>query len=311
MLLSCALGASLALASTGARADLSAADKQRAAATFDDAVAKYNRAEFGEAARAFFEADRLAPSEIAITNCIAAARRASDHLLVARAAERAIARGDALVEARAALAEAATRLSRIEITCDVTPCTTSVDGAAATGNAAWVLPGTRRVEAKSGAASAEERVVCMAGATYRIALHPIAITAGPEQPPRPPSGLPRAVFFTSLGITAVLAGVTTWSGIDALAAKGRLPKDEAEQTDLDSVLGRARRTNYLLAGTAIAGVGTVVAGIFTSFGNGPTAPKAGNAPKGVAHAGAKALDVDVTVVPLPGGVAIAAGGRFP
>src|SRR5262245_36216833 len=95
---------SLGIAARPVRAeDPQASQRQRAAAAFDDAVAKFNRAEFAEAARRFLEADALAPNAGAITNAIAAARRANEHLLVARAAERAIARGDALVEARAAL----------------------------------------------------------------------------------------------------------------------------------------------------------------------------------------------------------------
>ncbi|MFT3771182.1 MAG: serine/threonine-protein kinase [Minicystis sp.] len=266
LLLASALGAAVTLGAIAAHAEPAAADKQRAAAAFDDAVTKFNRAEFAEAARGFFEADRLAPSTIAITNAIAAARRANDHLLVARAAERAIARGDALVEARAALAEAATRLARLELSCDVTPCAISVDGAPENGGAAWVLPGTRRVEAKGAGGTTEERVVCMAGATYKIALHPTAPTPQPKEPIKPAqTGLPRAVFFAGLGVTAVLAGVTTWSGVDALAAKRALPQDAAEQAQIDDVLSRAHRTNFLLLGTALAGAGTAVLGVFTEL----------------------------------------------
>lgn len=296
-LLAAALCAALALASGGARAEPSAQDKKRAAARFDEAVGRFNRAEFAEAARAFLEADGLAPSAIAITNAIAAARRASDHLLVARAAERAIARGDAVVEARAALAEAATRLARLEVACDVKPCAISIDGAPVAGNAEWVLPGTRRVEARGGAgATAEERVVTMAGATYRIALHPAVAAKPAEKPPVPApgrSGLPKAVFFVGVGVTAVLAGVTVWSGVDAMAAKRALPRDEAEQAQIDDVLRRARRTDWLLLGTGLAGLGTAVVGVWlTDWRRAPAPP------------------VTAAIVPLPGGAAITAGGTF-
>src|SRR5262249_53951524 len=158
----------------------SAADRRAAAAAFDDAVAKYNRADFAAAARAFLEADRLLPSTVAITNAIAAARRANEHLLVARAAERAIARGGARGRARSALVDAAAHLARLEISCDAAPCTLALDGAPAAEGATYVLPGTHRIEAHGAApASAEEAVVCMAGATYRIALHPHAAAVPP------------------------------------------------------------------------------------------------------------------------------------
>src|SRR4051812_29464999 len=63
------LGAALARSPAFARAE-PPPDRQRAAATFDAAVARFNRAEFAEAARGFFEADELAPSVTAITNAI-------------------------------------------------------------------------------------------------------------------------------------------------------------------------------------------------------------------------------------------------
>jgi hypothetical protein len=293
LLVGAALCAAFLLECEGARAEPTPAEKQRAAARFDEAVAKFNRAEFGEAARAFLEADGLAPSATAITNAIAAARRANDHLLVARAAERAIARGDALVEARSALAEAATRLARLELSCDATPCAIAIDGAPTASRAEWILPGTVRVQARGGAgAVAEERVVCMAGATYRIALHPTAATRPPD--PRPPArtGLPRAVFFAGVGVTVVLAGVTTWSGVDALAGKRALPHDEAEQAQLDDVMRRARRTDWLLLGTGLAGVATTVVGAWLTDWRGSPATRG------------------AAIVPLPGGLAITAGGRF-
>jgi len=292
-----ALALSLALAPVDARAEAPAPDKGRAAIAFDQGVARYTRAEFAEAARAFLEADRLSPSAVAISNAIAAAKRAGDHLLVARTAERAIARGDAVVEAREALADAATRLARLELTCEVTPCALSVDGEAAAGTG-YVLPGTHRVEARGGAGSAEQRVVVMAGATYRVALRP----EGEHPPPpaldgesRTPSpgrrGLPPGVFIAGAGVTAVLAGVLVWSGLDALSARRALPAAPTQPEETD-VLGRARRTDYLLLGAGIAGVGTAVIGAALTDWRG---------------AGTKAT---AGVVPLPGGASLAVGGSF-
>src|SRR6185369_13229320 len=97
---------------------------------------------------AFLEADRLAPSTQAITNAIAAARRANDHLLVMRAAERAIARGDALTRAREALSEAAGKLARLELGCEATPCSLSVDGEPSPPGSRYMLPGAHRIRAE-------------------------------------------------------------------------------------------------------------------------------------------------------------------
>ena len=290
--LTAALAAALAAAPAPARAEPTATDRQRAAASFDAALARYNRAEFAEAARGFFEADGLAPSLAAITNAIAAARRAGDHLLVARAAERAIARGEAVVAAREALAEAATRLSRLELSCDASPCALALDGVAAEGSA-YVLPGTHLAAARGPAgALAEERVVAMAGATYRISLHPIAIASRrPGEPSLEPArhGLPRGVFFAGLGASAVLLGITTWSGLDALASKRALPA-APDQTQEDAVLARARRTDGLLAGAALVAAATTVIGVrFTEW-------TGGRATAGIA--------------PVAGGFALVTEGRF-
>src|SRR3982750_798612 len=123
-------GLMVALAAPNAMADPSDTTK-RAAAAFDEGVDRFKRADYQAAARAFLLADELLPNDQAITNAIAAARRANDFLLVAQAAERALARSDSgplAAASREALADAATRLSALETSCDVTPCTLSIDG---------------------------------------------------------------------------------------------------------------------------------------------------------------------------------------
>jgi hypothetical protein len=91
-----------------------------------------------------------------------------------------------------------------------------------------------------------------------------------------------------VGATLVLAGVTAWSGADAIAAKHALPASPY-QSQLDDVLHRARRTDYLLLGTGLAAIGTAVVGVLTDW-------------RGRATAG---------VAPVPGGAVIAASGRWP
>lgn len=244
--------------------------RSRAAALYDEGVAAFARAEYAAAARAFFEADGLAPSPQAITNAIAAARKAGDHLLVARASERAIARGDAVTAAREALVEAAAKLARLEVSCDAPRCAVAMDGAPLALGTTWALPGTHHVTATGARPDerAEETLACVAGATYRVALRPVAPTAveapGPAGAPaaRPAEGLPREWFYAGLGLTVALAAATTWSGLDALAAKDALSAAPS-QDDIDDVLARAHRTDALLIGTGVAALGTAFLGATT------------------------------------------------
>jgi tetratricopeptide (TPR) repeat protein len=94
--------------------------------------------------------------------------------------------------------------------------------------------------------------------------------AGEQPPPPPPPPtpvdkgthvLPSWAFWTGLGGTAVLGGVTIWSGVDTLSTKDdydRNPtsklKDEGQRAEL--------RTNVLIASTGVLAAATAVIGIF-------------------------------------------------
>jgi hypothetical protein len=278
--------------------------KQRAAAAFDEGVRRYGRAEYEEAAQSFLEADRLAPNAQAITNAIAAARKANAHLLVARAAEQAIARADKdpalAASAREALADAATRLARFELSCDVAFCKLTLDGEATAAGTRYALPGTHVIRAEGTAgASAEERTSCIAGALCRVSLHPTggaAITPpdgqklAPEDPTRPRQSIvPRVIFFVGVGVTTVLTAATIGSGVDTLAARRGLG-DAPSQTEIDAVLSRAHRTDGLFISTLAAGACTAIVGVWI-----------------VDWRSSKA---SAGVVPLPGGAAFTAAGHF-
>ena len=150
-----------------------------AAREFDAGVEHFEQAEYEAAARAFLRADVLAPSSDALANAIAAARKANDHLLVAEAAERAVARerSDPGLAARGrdALAQAARHLARVELRCEAEACELSLDGARVEPGARFVLPGTHAFSAvAAGGARADETQALIAGTTYRIALRPVA-----------------------------------------------------------------------------------------------------------------------------------------
>jgi hypothetical protein len=126
--------------------------------------------------------------------------------------------------------------------------------------------------------------------------------APPPDAPTPSKGLPKAVFFTGLAATAVLGGVTIWSGVDTLknpgadavraacAGKGEAcPEYEA---------GRAHqtRTNVLVGVTLGGAVVTGILGAVTNWrGARPAASSTRLAPTGAV---------------VPGGASLGAVGSF-
>lgn len=270
------------------------ANRKSAAQLYDQAVAAYERGKYSEAARAFYEADTVAPSSDALSSALAAARLANDHLMVAQAAERAIAResSDAKLagDARAALAEAEAHLARVELACQPAPCRVSIDGAEVPAGRIYVLPGTHVFAAQfAEAGHTEQRESLGAGSLYSMTLEAPRAPVAKEPHAAPPgqtsasasahasdreaSAQGRAkpfrpwVFYTGVGLTAALAGVTTWSGIDALSKVGHFKKTRTS-ADRELALDSEHRTDYLLAGTAVVTVLTAVVGLrFVDFGS--------------------------------------------
>jgi hypothetical protein len=118
-------------------------------------------------------------------------------------------------------------------------------------------------------------------------------------------GLPPMVFYIGLATTAVLGGVTTWSGIDTLNNPGQENIDTCRasppcdwQKMNDEGLAHQTRTNVLLGVTGVVAVTTgVIALFFTNWG--------GDAPP--------TEKKDARIVPVVGvsnGVTIGAVGRF-
>jgi hypothetical protein len=312
----------LAVSAAGAPAG---APKDAAAMAFDEGVARFEHADYAAAARAFLKADDLSPSADAESNAIAAARRANDQMLVVDAAERALARAgsnpDLARQAREALAEASRSLARVELGCQPAPCSVWIDGAAVEPGTRYILPGVHITSAKGNAgAQIDQSVSLAAGGTYELLLKlpaptdsspatpPVAMPSSPPAPdamPTPvssppsdaagaPSGskkpLSPVIFYVGAGITAVLTGVTIWSGVDTLTAKSDLSKTPS-QPDIDGVRSKEHRSDALFASTVVVGAATAVTALlWVDWGGG-------------GHAAA-------SVAPIPGGVVAQASGRF-
>jgi hypothetical protein len=279
-------------ASSGALANTPSSDaKRRAAAAYEQGVKHFERSAYGEAARAFMEADALVPSADALTNAIVAGRKANEHLLVATAAERVLSRNstddERAAQAREALAEAALNLARLDLACSPEPCTLVLDGADIPAGKRFVQPGVIELIARGSGAERTDRFKLAAGANYTIVIKlddlqasPL-ITSGtatdsaapaaaparsaasptdsPEREPQKP--LPPGVFYAGVAATVLAAGFTTWSGLRAIDAANDLP-DPPSQEQYDDANGEITRTDILFALTLGLGAATAVGGVF-------------------------------------------------
>jgi len=270
------------LASAPARAQQSQptapADVSGAAAAFDEGVKSFQRADYGAAARAFLRADELVPSADALSNAIAAGRRANDHLLVVTASRRAIAREaehpELAANAREALVQAERHVSRLELSCkSKAPCSLVLDGSAVPAGTTYVLAGLHVVVASTERGERSERKFeTVPGSTYSMVLEPSA--EGRKAPPAPPvvaaapsperavgdKPLPKAVFWSGVGVSAALTGLTIWSGLDVVNQRDELPpRPSAEQASDDGA--RIRRTDVLLIGTVVVAALTTYTGL--------------------------------------------------
>ncbi|HEY3495581.1 MAG TPA: hypothetical protein VGK73_12880, partial [Polyangiaceae bacterium] len=212
------------------------------------------------------------------------ARRARDPLLLAQAGERGRTREKAPALARrsqAALEEAERELARVALSCAPSPCEIEVDGAPVKPGRLRLLPGRHVIGAKAeGGARTTQELELAAGAERELRLEVLPVAAPARAPEREatkgvaassqPSTVPagaapreqpsfaKPLFYAGLGTTAALAAITTWSGIDTLNARSRLP---GTQADNDAVRARARRTDALLVGTVLVGAATAYVGI--------------------------------------------------
>jgi hypothetical protein len=112
-----------------------------------------------------------------------------------------------------------------------------------------------------------------------LASHDPGTGTGEPGADRPPDrdkkgGLPPMVFYVGLGATAVLGGVTTWSGIDTVNNPGadtirncKLSPPECDALYQEGVAHQTR-TNELIGVTSVVGVTTgIIALFFTNWGD--------------------------------------------
>jgi hypothetical protein len=283
----------VSLASVGAAAQArpETSANPDAARLFDEGVLRFQRQEYAAAAQAFLAADALVPNPEALKDAIASALQAHDQVLIARAMDRALRRPDIGEEmataARTALAEALQSVASIEVQCSPRPCSIQLDGMPVPPGTSYALAGTHvLVSEGANGMRASAQLNCVAGASYRLTLQltpadePVSELQRPPLPAALPAQTPRAkpthsaksdrvsnkplsplVFIVGGVGTVALAGLTTWSGLEALSAKA-LHESQPDAYDPNQVRIWQRRTDYLLLGTLLLGVATGAAGLW-------------------------------------------------
>jgi hypothetical protein len=350
-----ALG-TLSASAVSAQVDAPSADAIRQAAeAFDRGREAYKAEEHAEAAEHFETADRHAASNKAVEFAIRSRRKAGQRDRAATLAELAIRRypQDARLKALAdeVLAETAGALHRVVVTCEPA-CELVVDsslvhGRPATERVIYVEPGEHQVSASwAKHESVAKVVVGREGGKSELSFTRSAPESDELPPPTPLAdglvddhddwddfgedkpagdqgvtqpaggGLPTAVFWSGVGLTAVGIGASTWSYIDARNNPGEEKiREDCILSDGTSLGKECKtwkqaklnelRTNIILGSTVAVGVATLIIGAAaTDWG-----PEEPGAVSGQHDAGRNSPSVQPWVE-VGRGLVVGAVGRF-
>jgi len=240
-------------------------EELRAREAYDRGTAAYDRGDFATAARELAAADALAPSPIALQAGLDAALRADDPVIGMELLDRTARltpSGELASLVQTARARFAHRTGRVRVACGAAPCVCTVDGANVESRA-YVRIGAHAITIQSGGRTEQRVIDVHDGETIDLAPSPAPV---PALPPR--SGLSPAWFFVGVGATAVLAGATTWSGIDTSKQHSDFEKLNCAQSRIACVNAASdgnaaqTRTNVLLGATAVVGLATAAVGVF-------------------------------------------------
>jgi hypothetical protein len=305
-----------------------------AAEAFDKGREAYQAEEYVEAAEQFEKADYNAPSVAAIELAARSRDKAGELDRAATLASLGVKRypeEQNLLKLAGELAKRARQtLFELTATCDQ-PCELAVGGklvhgAPDTQRSLFIAPGAVTIRAGwSDNRNDSRRVEAVAGGNGEVSFTapepesaevaekpaqpaPVTTTDAPpsEAPDKKWAGLPPAVFYTGAGLTAVLVGVTVWSGIDTVNNPGA-DRVKAECLDENCQLykdgvAKQHRTNALVGVTLGVGAATALIGVFaTNWGKKAPAERA---------ALLERRRVDVTPWASSQGGGLAAFGRF-
>ncbi len=263
-----------ALAPSIAAADDAVAD---ARAAYNEGLVAHQNGDDKSAARDFARADAILPSNEALEAAASSALQSGDAVLEMTLVNRASSRE---LDARATdTIERARRAFAPRVTTFVIDCGSATQCAASIDDAAWVdahvplmvLAGKHAIAISRDKNRQIVNVAAGGGEVVRIARTPIEVAPGNPPPSEDPSSTTRPIAYAAIGVTLVLGGISIASGIDAKSKRsdfeqGNCGTDAASTTvpssncnQLASSGGSAQaRTNWLIAGTAVAAAGTLV-----------------------------------------------------
>jgi hypothetical protein len=315
------------------------AQVRAAAEAFDRGREAYKAEEYVDAAEQFEKADSSAPSPAAIELAIRAREKSGEldraATLLALALKRYPEQAN-LFKLATELEKRSKELFALTANCD-TPCDLTVNGKIVHGEpdtqrTLFLQPGAftiragwpdNRSESKQVQAEKSGRgeITFTTPATPAgdamakedvepAAPPPVDPTATKDEGPKKSGGWSPTIFYVGAGLTAVVAGVTVWSGIDTVNNPGadRVKEECGTQGESCALyqegLSKQRRTNILVGVTAGLGVATILVGVFaTDWSGRKSAPAAEQAKR-------RLPGVDVSPWASLDGGGLQAVGRF-
>jgi len=288
----CAVAASVSPELQAAPQATTKADQVKAEAkkAFQAGVAAFKKKQYEAAAEHFERALELAPHPMALWNAAEAREKAGE---IVRAANHYARYLSMATEKEKDRAEALLRLDKLEKLLGVIEIfgpdasEVTVDGQRVVDLAkVYVLPGSHQVTGIVDGKQLSRRVSVKAGSAAKVRLAPELekpkeqVAAPIDKPAEKASDKPGpAIFWVGAGVTAVLGGVTLWSGLDTSSKRSDFDAHPTAQL-YDDGLAAQHRTNYLLGATAAAGIATAVIGAFVVQWTAPQEPKVGLTPGG-------------------------------
>jgi hypothetical protein len=271
-------------------------DVKAAEADFDAGRESYKAGDYVEAAEHFESADGHAPNEKVLELAISARDKAGHQDRAATLAQLGLEtypNSERLKKIAAPLVDKAhAELLQVTVECDeactLLDGTRIVHGVPAQRRIVFLTPGEHTIRAGwSDERTLSQNVTGNAGeaASLTFTAPPVPksdVGASLSTTPGTDTGVksslrvvPPLYFYLGVGATAVLGGVTIWSGIDTLNNPGKDKVRAAclnNQPNCDSLFNQGTnaelRTNILIAATSVVGVATAVVGIFFTDFNG-------------------------------------------